>query len=380
MLREVRMYSHRPLLLFVMLVAPLIVIFYFTSLMGAGLPSKLPSGLVDEDDTAVTRNVTRILATMQETKIVEQYSSFTEARQAVQRGEIFGFFYIPKGLTDDAIANRQPTVSFYTNEAYYVPGALLVKDFKLTGELSGIAITRESLYARGLTERQAMGVVQPIVVETHPLNNPYLNYGVCLCNMLVPGVIFLIIMITAAYTIGIEWKRNTQLQLYKLCGGSPALALMGKLLPQTFVYSFVFVFMDVYLYRYLGYPCKSGLLPMMLTGVLTVIASQSLAIFIYGLFAGHMRFAMCSCSLWGVVAFSLTGFSFPVTAVDTPLQVLSWFFPLRHYFLIYVNQALNGYSIAYAWKPVISLLIFTLLPLTVMWRYKVAFVKYKYKP
>lgn len=89
--------------------------------MADGLPTKLPAGLVDEDDTHITHTLTQILGSFEETRFVAHYPNFGEARKAVQRGEIYGFFYIPKGLTEEAVANRQPRVSFYTNEAYYVP-------------------------------------------------------------------------------------------------------------------------------------------------------------------------------------------------------------------------------------------------------------------
>ena len=79
----------------------------------------------------------------------------------MQRGEIFSFFYIPKGTTEEALASRQPKISFYTNEAYFVPGSLLMKDFRTASELSGLALTRERLYARGATEDKAMGIIRP---------------------------------------------------------------------------------------------------------------------------------------------------------------------------------------------------------------------------
>ena len=126
--RELRIFAHRPLFLFTMIVAPVLCIIFFTTLMADGLPTKLPAGLVDEDDTHITRIITRILGSMEETDLAVRYPSFTEARHAMQRGEIYGFFYIPQGLTEDAIANRQPRLSFYTNETYFVPGTLLMKD------------------------------------------------------------------------------------------------------------------------------------------------------------------------------------------------------------------------------------------------------------
>lgn len=377
--RELRLFAHRPLFLFTMIVAPVLCIVFFTTLMADGLPTKLPAGLVDEDDTHVTRIVGRILGSMEETDLVARYPSFSEARRAMQRGEIFGFFHIPQGLTEDAIANRQPRLSFYTNETYFVPGTLLMKDLRYASELSGLALTRENLYGKGLTEQQAMGILQPIVIETHPLGNPYLDYSVYLNNIILPGILILLIMLSTTYTIGLEWKRGTQRELYALSGCNSTVALVGKLLPQTVLFSLMFVFYDVYFYRFLMFPCHSGIAPMMVLGVVTVLASQAFGVFLFGAFIGQMRLSMCLCSLWGILSFSLAGFTYPVPAMSSLLQHLSWLFPLRHYYLIYVNQALDGYSLLYVWMPVVALLAFLLLPCTVMWRYRAAFLKYKYK-
>ena len=158
-----------------------------------------------------------------------------------------------------------------------------------------------------------MGVIQPIKIETHPLNNPYLDYSVYLNNMLIPGIFILLVMLSAAYTIGIEWKRNTQLVLYRISGRSPLTAIVGKLLPQTLVFWLIAVLYAVCFYRYLQFPCNSGILPMVLVGMLTVLAAQGLAVFLFGV-CGQMRLSMCLCSLWGILSFSLAGFTFPVTA------------------------------------------------------------------
>lgn len=369
--REMRIFAHRPLFLFTMIVAPVLCVVFFTTLMS--------DGLVDEDDTHITHIVTRILGSMEETDLVTRYPSFTEARRAMQRGEIYGFFYIPKGLTEDAIANRQPRLSFYTNETYFVPGTLLMKDLRYVCELSGLALTRETLYGKGLTEKQAMGILQAIVIETHPLNNPYLDYSVYLNNILLPGILILLVMLCTTYTIGLEWKRGTQRELYSLSGCSSTVALVGKLLPQTVLFSLMFIFYDVYFYKFLMFPCNSGIGAMMLLGVVTVLAAQAFGVFLFGAFIGQMRLSMCLCSLWGILSFSLAGFTYPVPAMDGLLQKLSWLFPLRHYYLIYVNQALDGYSVLYVWPSVVALLVFLLLPCTVLWRYRAAFLKYKYK-
>ena len=100
----------------------------------------------------------------------------------LQEGKIYGFFYLPKGLSAEAQSQRQPTISFYTNYSYLIAGSLLFRDMKMMGELTSGAAARTMLYAKGATEDQAMAYLQPIVIDTHPLNNPWLNYSVYLCN------------------------------------------------------------------------------------------------------------------------------------------------------------------------------------------------------
>lgn len=377
--REIRIYSQRPLFLFCLLIAPVICAVFFVTLMDKGLPTSLPAGIVDEGNTAISRTIVRTIDAMEEADLTVAYPSFTAAREAMQRGEIFSFFYIPSGTTEKALANRQPKISFYTNEAYFVAGSLLMKDFRTASELSGLALTRETLYARGATEDKAMGIIQPITIETHPLNNPTLDYAVYLNNILVPGILILLIMLSTSYSIGMEWKFGSQRKLYELSGRSSTIALAGKLLPQTLLFTFMFVFYDVYFYRIAGYPCNVPIWHMMVLGLVTVLASQAFGVFFFGVFLGQVRTSMCLCSLWGILSFSLAGFTFPVMAMSPFLRHLAWLFPLRHYYLIYVNQALDGYPALYAWTSIVALLCFILLPLAVLPRYRKAFLKYKYQ-
>lgn len=377
--RELKEMGSRPLYLFCMIIAPLFCYVFFTTLMGNGLPTDMPVGMVDLDNTSTTRNIIRNLDSFQQTKIVAYYPSVTEAREAMQRGEIYAFYYIPERTTEEAISSKQPTVSFYTNNSYLIAGSLLYKDLRTMSELAGGAIGRANLYAKGATENQAMAFLQPIVIDAHALNNPWLNYSVYLCNTILPGILMLLIFMVTIYSIGSEIKNNTAKTWMRIANNNINIALTGKLLPQTVLFFIMAAFYNVYLYGYLHFPCNSGILPMLLAALLMVVASQAFGIFLFGLLPS-LRLALSAASLWGVVSFSISGFSFPVMAMNPALQALSNLFPLRHYFLIYVDQALNGYPMSYAWESYLALLIFVMLPLFVLKRLHKAILYYKYMP
>ena len=93
-----------------------------------------------------------------------------------------------------------------------------------------------------------------------------------------------------------------------------------------------------------------------------------------------LRLGLSFACLFGMIAFSIVGFSFPVLAMDPTLQALSTLFPLRHYFLIYVDQALNGRDLIYSWGEYIWLLGFLFLPFLIGRQLKKALLYFKYIP
>ena len=210
--REFRRLYSRPLYLFCMIVAPLFSAVFFTTLMAEGLPNQLPVAAVDLDQTSNSRKMLRILNTFQQTKIVSDYSSIEGARRAMQRGDIYGFFYLPKGVSSDAQSQKQPKISFYTNNSFLIAGSLLFKDMKTMGELASGGAARAVLYAKGASEKQAMALLRPITIDTHPLNNPWLNYSVYLSNTIIPGILSLMILMVTVFSIGVEIKEGTSRQ------------------------------------------------------------------------------------------------------------------------------------------------------------------------
>ena len=378
-LRELRHITRRPIYLFGMVLAPLFCCLFFTSLMQEGLPEKLPMGLVDEDRTATSRNIARNLDAFQMVDVAHVYANATEARRAVQRGEVYGFYYIPQGTAAEVNRRRVPTVSFYSNYSYLIAGSLLYRDMRMMSELASGAATRSVLYAKGATERQAMAYLQPIVIDMHAVGNPWLNYSVYLSNILIPGVLGIFVFMITVYSLGSEIKFGTADQLLELAGQSVVRAVTGKLLPQLLVFLLTGTAIVVWLYGFLHFPCHGGLLRIWAVMALFVMGCQGLGVFMFAMLP-TLRLALSFASLWGVISFSISGMSFPCMAMHPVLQGLSLLFPLRHYYLLYVNTVLNGYPLSNAWPYLLCLLAMALLPWPCMPRLKKALANYRYEP
>lgn len=379
MTEEWRTILGKPLYLILILGAPLFISFFFLDLMKAGAPSELPVALVDNDGSKTSRSIARNLDAFKNTQIVLQAKDFHEAQRAVQRGEVYGIYLIPKDFEKDLMASRQPTLSFYTNNAILIPASLQMSDMTTMSALASGSVGRSVLLAKGATEEQAKALLQPICVDTHPLSNYNTNYGVYLCPILLPGIYSILIMLLTIYVLGMEVKHGLSRQLLQQADGNIMLALAAKLLPMTIVFCIVCCCMNSVMFGILGFPCKCGLGLMNLTSCLMVLATQSIAIFIYGLFP-TMRLSLSIASFLSVMSISLSGFTFPVSAFPSALKAWPYICPIRYYFLVYTEQALNGFGLYYSWQYLVALLAFCLLPLTVMQRIDKIYQTMVYNP
>ena len=68
--RECGILMRNPIHIFCMIFFPLLVIFFFTSLLDEGQPEDLPVGVVDHDNTSMTRKLIHRLDAFQSTKVV----------------------------------------------------------------------------------------------------------------------------------------------------------------------------------------------------------------------------------------------------------------------------------------------------------------------
>jgi ABC-2 type transport system permease protein len=362
-----------------MVVFPLLVMVFFTSLMDDGLPTEMPIGIVDADNTTTTRALIRRLDAFQMSRIEHSYATVAEARKAIQNNEIYGFLYFPKGTTEKLLALRQPKISYYYSYTTLAAGALLMKDLKTISTLGSAAVGQATMRAKGFTPEQIQTFLQPIKIDLHQIANPWTSYNSYLSTMIVPGMMMLFIFLITAYSLGTELKFNVSKKWMEMADNNMTVALLGKFLPQTLVWLAVVYSYQYYVFFHLGFPHLGSPWMLVLLGLMQVLASQGFGIFAFGL-TPSLRMSMSICSLWAVLSISMAGSAFPVMGMDRPLQSLSWLFPLRHYYMIYQTCVFNGFPLVESWFHFVALAGFMLLPWMVVKKIKNAMLTYVYIP
>jgi len=377
--REMKILMKNPIYLCCMVIFPLLTMLFFTSLLDEGVPQEMPVGVVDLDNSSTSRALVRRLDGFQTSRVVAHYTSVAEARHAMQENEIYGFLYIPKGTSEKLLASRRPKVSYYYSNVSIAAGSMVMKDMKTITTLGSAGVGQAVMRARGFTPRQIQTLLQPIRIDLHQVANPWSNYNMYLSTVFVPGVMMLFMFLISAYSLGMELKFNRGKEWLSKANGNIVVAILGKYLPQAVVFLALIFFYEFYIYNVLHFTHAGSLWTIVLLAVLQVLGSIGFGVFIFGLLPS-LRMSMSICSLWGVLSFSLAGSAFPVMGMDSPIQALTWLFPLRHYYMLYQITVFNGYPLIDAWFHFVALVAFTLLPWFVIRKIKNAMLTYVYIP
>ena len=360
--RELRRIWHSPRYLVILTLAAVLSFVFFATMTQEGQPQKLHVGVVDLDHSYLSRRLCHELEATQGVTVAAVYDNHTEARLAMQRGEIFAFYEIPAGTYNELLQFHAPRFSLYTNQSYLLAGSLSYRQLATMGKLATGAVQREVLRKKGYKDDAIMGLIQPVALETHAIGNTKASYCIYLMTTLIPGIIALLALLHTAYVIGRERQERTVKSWMRKASGDALKAMWGKALPYTCYYTMLLLLANYIMYGPMGMPLEGSWLLLALHSVLLIIAGQSAAIFLMGC-VPDPSVAMSLTSAYATLSFTMCGFSFPVDAMPLPMQSFSLMFPLRHYFLAMRDIAFFGNGFDICWPQTAMLVVFWLLSL-----------------
>ena len=369
----------RKMYIFGMLVVPVFMAFFFLDLLSPGLPNRVPTAVVDLDHSTMSRTVTRSLEALQVLDLSERCESYDQALERVRQGKIFGFFVIPADFEKNALSGNEPTLEYYSNMTYFVPGTLAFKGFKTVAVATSGGVVQQTLVSLGATPGQVAALVQPLSLDVYGLNNPWMSYSIYLCPSFTMATFVLMIMLMTVFSITIEIKEGTSPQWVATSHGSILVAVASKLLPQTVIFAAVGIFIQWLFFGLSHFPLNGSLGWMIVATLLTVVASQGVGLFVSSV-VPNPRLAFSLTALFGILSFSFTGFSFPVESMYGWLGIFSYLAPIRYWFLIYINEALNGVGLYYSRYYFVALIVLPLVACTLLRRLRSACLKPVYVP
>ena len=374
--RECHRITSRRLYFGVCILLPLFCLFFMATIFGNGQMENIPISIVDQDNTAASRTIARRIAATPTFRVTEHFTDEASARQALQRKKIYGYLSIPPQFEQKTVSGTGATLTYYYHYALLSVGSELMAAFETTlapVALSPIVVQAEAL---GVGQEQIQTFLLPVEANTHPLYNPDMDYSIYLSQPFFFVLFQILILLVTVYAIGSEFKFGTTQEWMGAAtpaGKDPAnlrnadmlTAVAGKLLPYTVMFSVIGILANYVLFGLMNIPFQGSLWLMNIVTVLFIMATQALAVLIFSIFP-KIAYIISVVSMVGSLGATLSGVTFPVTAMYAPVHAASYLFPVRHFTEAAQAMIYFDAGFAYFWQSVAVLLVFLLLAILIL--------------
>ncbi|MGO7386248.1 ABC transporter permease [Rhizobium ruizarguesonis] len=358
--REFHWFRRRPFLLFLTTVLPLLLMGLLAAVFSAGLATRLPIAVLDQDGTDLSRQIIRMVDASQDTSVALAVSDLAEGRQLILSGEVHGLLMLPRNLERDVLSGRRPEVVFFYNSQTMTTGNLVLRGVNAAVPTVAAGIRLSFRTAQGEPVDAAQAALAPVPVQVNPLFNPTLNYAHFLLAALMPSVLQVVIITTMAYSLGLDVESRHRLRILRRLGGGLWPALAGKILPYTLIFLAVLGIADLVLFDLLDMPLRGNRALLLMAGTLFILASQFIGVLL-ALLLRPMASAISIGSLLAAPAFGFMGIGFPRIGMNDFAYYYGQMIPGTWYLMARIDQTIRGTPLDLSWKPILVLLFLVVL-------------------
>ena len=361
-----RIWQFKPYL-FILSVLPLLSILLFIAIFSKGMPTNLPIVVVDNDNTPLSRKVINMIEAAPETAIRFKITSTLEGERLIRQGAAGAMVIIPANFEKDILGMMPTSIGVYISGANILENGLISKGLQTSITTFSTGLKLQILAKQGVAESQAIAQAMPIALDRHILFNPYTNYSYYLLPSFLPMMILIFTVLSTIFAIGSELKYSTAGEWLGTAKGSVTTALVGKLTPTLTIITAMAAVMFILLFEFVGVPLQGNIWILIISCFMFILTYIAVAIFIIAITA-DMRLAMSLGGGYSVMAFSLSGLTFPTMAMHEGMQWLGHIFPFTYFTEIIIDQALRGAPTGNSLVQISHMMIFLLLPLTTLTR------------
>jgi ABC-2 type transport system permease protein len=368
--RELHWLRRRRFLLVLTMALPLALIGILTAVFSAGLPTRLPIGVLDLDHSDLSRSIVRTVDAAPDTMIAARVSDLSEGRALILSGRVHGLLLLQENLQRDVFSGRSADVVFFYNTQQLTIGNLVARGISAAVPAVAAGIKVQLRTSEGEPVDAAQGDVQPIPVRTNALFNPTLNYIYFLLAALVPTILQIVIVASTAYSVGLDAETPHRFRTLRWLGNGLWKAMAGKVLPYTILFLVVLDIADFALFHVFGLPLNGHRWLLIAASVLFILSWQFVGALL-ALFFPTPR-AVSFATLLTSPAFGYMGVGFPRIGMGTFAYAWGAILPGTWYLNARIDQTIRGTPFDLSLKPILVLVCFVItLVILTAWRLEV---------
>jgi len=319
----------------------------------------VPMAVYDQDRGSAARALLDAFRTADYFNIAFDVSSEDELRQLIDYGEARVGMIIPPDYSAQIGSNGRAEVAFVLDGSDPVVASTALSAAQLIGQAHSTEILEQRLARLG---QSGLGT-SALEMSTQVWYNPDLNDAYFMVPGIIGMILFALTSILTASAIVRERERGTIEQLIVTPIRSWELVI-GKMLPYVILALLNTLEVLVIGAFWFGVPVRGATLLILALSGLFLLTSLGIGL-LASTFANTQQEAMLIVWMTLLPSIFLSGFFFPIEAMPTVLQWISYAMPLRYYLVIIRSLMLKGVGVAALTGEVVALAIFGIVLMTI---------------
>ena len=344
--RELKRISKKRSYIVILFILPVILFVLFAFLYNKQSIEDLPIGLVDKDNTELSRKLTTMINSSHLVKIKQRYGDLAAVELAMKNKEIHGTVFIGKGFEANIKNFKNYDIHMYRSSASMVYGKIMYKALAQTIMTLNAGIVLERFKGAGMEKHKAMNLASPIRINAKAMYNASYNYQ----NYLVPGLttvsIQMILIMIGVLLINGEKEEQTFNDLAVKSKLSAGNILLGKTTVYYLIGMFHFLLLFGVVFKVFNIPIGGEFIKYFTLFSLFVLACIAVAMAISSLVPESLA-ASDIAVFYTAPSFVFSGFTFPGWAMPWYDQFYAQIMPYTSFLdaFILVNSMNSSWAV-----------------------------------
>jgi ABC-2 type transport system permease protein len=349
--KEIRQLRREPRMLFVIFLFPLFLLVVFGYTINLDV-KHIRVAIFDNDKTKESREFVNSIVHSEYFDLVKYLNSYDEAKNCLNTGTAQLVIVFPYDFTKRIYRGEDAPLQFLLDGVNGNTSNIIFNYSNAVANWYSIKFLKEQLGNEILLSK-----IQAFILEPRFWYNPELKSS----RFLVPGLIGIIIVLTAAITVSLsvvrEKERNTIEQVYVSPIGSTNF-IIGKILPYI-----LFAYINSLLVLWLGnlifdVPIRGNILFLLFAIGLYIYSALSIGIFVSVIADTQLLAFLLVVVISVLPSMLLSGFIFPIESMPFVIQLITNVTPAKFFLSIIRGILLKGIGFDYLWQNYLYLFFY----------------------
>ena len=327
----------------------------------AGLPRALPLVWLDQDHSASSRQLLRLLQASPTLSLQQQAADENEAMHRVRSGGAVGWLVVPRDFEREIQQGRSPALFLQVNGQQSTASGMVKSQVQTAVAMFSAGAELKIRTAQGEPLAQALGNAEPLRPGLSTLFNGTMNYEAFLVPALGTALLQLLAMFAGVACVGRELRNGSVPAWLASAGGRALPALTGKLLVNLAPLALLSAAMVFGLALGRGFAIEGSAALLLAAHALALVANAALGV-VAVLAARSLRMGLSIAGVVASPAFTYAGAGYPLLAMPPFAQAWAALLPLTHLLRLQAEQWGMGAPAAYAADDLAALVAMAVLP------------------